>query len=199
VAIVGALMDDLVPDRPGTRYGPRAIRMAAHRLASTWPARWTRSANCASWTSGDAPVLPADPVRSHSAIEQTTSAVLAAGAMPVTLGGDHSISEATIRACAAVHGPVGLVHFDAHTDTAPECFGVEFSHETLMYRLVRDGRVDPQRYVQIGLRGYWPPPAVFDRIRNCRELAGAACFGVGGRIPSAPGLGLPPAAALESM
>jgi arginase family enzyme len=61
-----------------------------------------------------------------------------------------------MRACAKRHGAVGLVHFDTHTDTGTEVFGVEVSHGTPMYRLVRDGHVDPKRYVQIGLRGYWP-------------------------------------------
>jgi agmatinase len=72
------------------------------------------------------------------------------------LGGDHSITEPNVRAVAAQRGPVGLVHFDTHTDTGTEVFGVERSHGTPMYRLVRDGHVDPRRYVQIGLRGYWP-------------------------------------------
>ena len=72
------------------------------------------------------------------------------------LGGDHGIAEPDIRACAARHGPVGLVHFDTHTDTGEEVFGVEVSHGTPMYRLVEQGHVDPSRYVQIGLRGYWP-------------------------------------------
>ena len=76
--------------------------------------------------------------------------------IPVILGGDHSITEPNIRAIAAVHGPVGLVHFDTHTDTGEEVFGVEVSHGTPMYRLVRDGHVDARRYVQLGLRGYWP-------------------------------------------
>jgi arginase family enzyme len=79
-----------------------------------------------------------------------------AGALPVVLGGDHSITEPNVRAVAARHGAVGLVHFDTHTDTGTEVFGVERSHGTPMYRLVRDGHVDPRRYVQIGLRGYWP-------------------------------------------
>jgi arginase family enzyme len=77
------------------------------------------------------------------------------------LGGDHSIAEPDIRACTAVHGPVGLIHFDAHTDTGRECFGAELSHGTPMYRLVEAGHVDPQRYVQIGLRGYWPGEEAF--------------------------------------
>ena len=82
--------------------------------------------------------------------------VLDAGALPIVLGGDHGIAEPDIRACAARHGPVGLVHFDTHTDTGKEVFGVEISHGTPMYRLVEAGHVDPARYVQIGLRGYWP-------------------------------------------
>ena len=82
--------------------------------------------------------------------------VVDAGALPVVLGGDHSISEPDVRAVAARHGPLGLVHFDTHTDTGTEVFGVEVSHGTPMYRLVRDGHVDGGRYVQIGLRGYWP-------------------------------------------
>jgi agmatinase len=110
---------------------------------------------------GDAPVVPADPARSHQAIEATVGQVLAAGAIPIVLGGDHSIAEPDIRACAAKHGPVGLVHFDTHTDTGKEVFGVEVSHGTPMYRLVEEGSVDPTRYVQIGLRGYWPGPAEF--------------------------------------
>ena len=87
--------------------------------------------------------------------------MLAAGAIPIVLGGDHSIAEPDIRACATKHGPVGLVHFDTHTDTGTEVFGVEVSHGTPMYRLVEEGSVDPKRYVQIGLRGYWPGPAEF--------------------------------------
>jgi arginase family enzyme len=82
--------------------------------------------------------------------------VARAGAIPIVLGGDHSIAEPDMRAVASVHGPVGLVHFDTHTDTGDEVFGVEVSHGTPMYRLVRDGHVTGGRYVQIGLRGYWP-------------------------------------------
>ncbi len=82
--------------------------------------------------------------------------MLGAGAIPIVLGGDHSIAEPDIRACARVHGPVGLIHFDTHTDTGTEVFGVEISHGTPMYRLVEEGAIAPRRYVQIGLRGYWP-------------------------------------------
>jgi agmatinase len=100
-------------------------------------------------------------VRTHAAIEAIVGEVLAAGAIPLVLGGDHSISEPDIRAVATRHGPVGLVHFDTHTDTGTEVYGVEISHGTPFYRLVEQGHVDPRRYVQIGLRGYWPGEAEF--------------------------------------
>jgi agmatinase len=94
-------------------------------------------------------------------MEETVGQVLAAGAIPVVLGGDHSITRANIRACAAVHGPVGVVHFDTHTDTGEEVFGVATSHGTFMRQLLEEGHVDGPRYVQIGLRGYWPGETEF--------------------------------------
>jgi agmatinase len=156
VAIVGAPTDDLVSDRPGARFGPRAIRAAScppgpHLEAGVDALRELRVVDF-----GDAPVIPADPERTHAAIEATVGEVVAAGLVPIVLGGDHSIAEPDIRACARGHGPLGLVHFDTHTDTGAEVFGVELSHGTPMYRLVEQGHVDPRRYVQIGLRGYWP-------------------------------------------
>jgi agmatinase len=156
VAIVGAPTDDLVSDRPGTRFGPRAIRTASCPPGPHLEAGVDAFAELRIVDFGDAPVLPADPARSHAAIEETVAQVLAAGVLPIVLGGDHSISEPDVRACARASGPVGLVHFDTHTDTGTEVFGVELSHGTPMYRLVEQGHVDPRRYVQIGLRGYWP-------------------------------------------
>jgi agmatinase len=156
VAIVGAPTDDLVSDRPGARFGPRAIRAASCPPGPELETKVDAFAELRIVDYGDAPVLPADPVRTHEAIEATVGEVLDAGLVPIVLGGDHSIAEPDIRACARRHGPVGLVHFDTHTDTGRAVFGVELSHGTPMYRLVRDGHVDPRRYVQIGLRGYWP-------------------------------------------
>jgi agmatinase len=155
-AIVGAPFDDLVSDRPGARFGPRAIRAASCPPGPHLEAGVDAFAELRMADFGDAPVVPADPGLSHRAIEETVGTVLAAGALPVVLGGDHSIAEPDIRACARVHGPVGLIHFDTHTDTGTEVFGVERSHGTPMYRLVEEGAVAPRRYVQIGLRGYWP-------------------------------------------
>lgn len=164
--IVGAPTDDLVSDHPGTRFGPRAIRAASigggrHLEADIDPFAELRVLDF-----GDAPVLPSDAARTHAAIERTVAAVLDAGAIPFVLGGDHSIAEPDIRACAAAHGPVGLVHFDTHTDTGAAVFGVELSHGTPMYRLVESGDVDPRRYAQIGLRGYWPGEEAFQWQRE---------------------------------
>ncbi|MDP9189565.1 MAG: agmatinase [Actinomycetota bacterium] len=156
VVIVGAPTDDLVSDRPGARFGPRAIRAASCPPGPHLEAQLDAFAELRVVDFGDAPVLPADPTRSHEAIERTVGEVMRAGAVPIVLGGDHGIAEPDIRACAGQHGPVGLVHFDTHTDTGTEVFGVEVSHGTPMYRLVEQGHVDPKRYVQIGLRGYWP-------------------------------------------
>ena len=161
VAVVGAPTDDLTSDRPGARFGPRAIRAAGCPWGPHLEAKVDASQVLRMVDYGDAPVIPSDPGASHAAIERVVGEVVAAGAIPIVLGGDHSIAEPDIRACAAQHGPVGLVHFDTHTDTGREVYGVEISHGTPMFRLVEAGAVDPERYVQIGLRGYWPGESEF--------------------------------------
>jgi agmatinase len=158
---VGAPTDDLVSDRPGTRFAPRAIRAAScppgpHLEAKVDAFRELRIVDY-----GDAAVVPADPTRTHEAIEQLVGEVVDAGVVPVVLGGDHSITEANVRAVATRRRPVGLLHFDTHADTGFEVFGVERSHGTPMYRLVEAGHVEPARYAQIGLRGYWPTEQEF--------------------------------------
>ena len=161
VAIVGAPTDDLVSDRPGARFGPRAIRAASAPPGPHLEVGIDGFAELRVVDFGDAPVLPSDSLRTHRAIEATVGQVIDAGAVPIVLGGDHGIAEPDIRACATRHGPVGLIHFDTHTDTGREVFGVEISHGTPMFRLVEAGHVDPRRYVQLGLRGYWPGEAEF--------------------------------------
>lgn len=161
VAVVGAPMDDLTSDRPGARFGPRAIRAAGCPWGPHLEAKIDASRVLRMVDYGDAPVIPSDPAVSHAAIERVVGEVVAAGAIPIVLGGDHSIAEPDIRACAARHGPLGLIHFDTHTDTGREVYGVEISHGTPMFRLVEAGAVDAARYVQIGLRGYWPGEAEF--------------------------------------
>jgi arginase family enzyme len=147
--IVGAPTHELTSDAPGARFGPRPIRAAS---CAPGPHMEAKVDALRVIDFGDAPILPADPVRSHAAIERTVAQILEAGALPVVLGGDHSIAEPDMRACAAVHGPLGLVHFDTHTDTAREVFGVRRSHGTPMYTLVEAGVIDAERYAD-RLRG----------------------------------------------
>jgi agmatinase len=158
---VGAPTDDLVSDRPGTRFAPRAIRAAScppggHLEAGIDAFRVLRIVDF-----GDAPVVPADAERSHKAIEATVRAASRRTLWPIVLGGDHSVTEPEVAACAAVHRPIRLVHFESHTDTGTQVFGAERSHGTPMFRLVEAGWIDSNRFVQIGLRGYWPGQAEF--------------------------------------
>ena len=160
-AIVGAPMDDLVSDRPGARLAPRAIRGASSPPGPHLEAEVDAFSDLRVVDFGDAPVIPADVDVSHGAIESTVAQVVSAGVLPVVLGGDHSVTEPAVRAVAGKHGPVGMVHFDTHTDTGVEVFGVERSHGTFIRRLIEGGQLDPRRYAQIGLRGYWPGEAEF--------------------------------------
>jgi arginase family enzyme len=92
--------------------------------------------------------------------------------LPVVLGGDHSVTEPAVRAVAGAHGRVGMVHFDTHTDTGEEVFGVERSHGTFIRRLIDAGHLDATRYAQIGLRGYWPgePEFAWQAARGVTSL-----------------------------
>ena len=161
VAIVGAPMDELVSDRPGARFAPRAIRAASCPPGPHLEDGVDAFAALRIVDYGDAAVVPAQPERSHAEIQKTVGEVVGAGLLPMIIGGDHSITAPNARACAARHGPLGLVHFDTHTDTGVEVFGATLSHGTVMRTIVDEGVIDPRRYVQIGLRGYWPGPAEF--------------------------------------
>jgi agmatinase len=161
VAVVGAPMDDLVSDRPGARFAPRAIRAASCPPGPHLEVKVDAFSVLRVVDFGDAPVIPADAAVSHAAIRATVGAVLAAGALPVVLGGDHSVTKPSVEAVADARGPVGMVHFDTHTDTGAEVFGVERSHGTFVKQLLDGGQVDGSRYAQIGLRGYWPGETEF--------------------------------------
>ena len=161
MAIVGAPTDDLVSDRPGARFAPRAIRAASCPPGPHLEAKVDAFRCCGSSTTATRPSSRPTRAASHAAIERVVGEVVDAGAIPIVLGGDHSITEPNVRAVAARRGAVGLLHFDTHADTGSEVFGVERSHGTPMYRLVEAGHVDPRRYVQIGLRGYWPTEREF--------------------------------------
>jgi agmatinase len=162
VVVLGAPTDDQVSNRPGTRYGPRAIRAASwppgpHHLPSgLHPFEVLKVLDY-----GDAECVPADSAASFGAIQRRVGEIVDAGALPIVLGGDHAITAADASAVAERVGPVGLIHFDSHADTDPDVLGVEQSHGTPMYRLVEQGHVTPSRYIQIGLRGWWPTEQEF--------------------------------------
>jgi agmatinase len=162
VAIVGAPFDDAVSHRPGARFGPRAIRAATDHSGSPnslqlgiQPLDWLDVVDA-----GDAPIVPANATRSHAVIRRKVLEVASSGAIPIVLGGDHSITFPSASAVAEVNAPrrIGIVHFDAHPDTANSTWGVLASHGTPMRRLIESGAVAGRNFVQVGLHGYWPPP-----------------------------------------
>ena len=162
VAIVGVPFDAAVSHRPGARFAPRAIRGATYHAGSLnslqlgiQPFEWLDCVDA-----GDAPLTPANLARSHDVIRRKVLEVASTGAVPMILGGDHSITFPCASAVAEAVAPrrLGVVHFDAHADTANSTWGVLVSHGTPMRRLIESGAVDGRNFVQVGLRGYWPPP-----------------------------------------
>src|SRR4051794_7799666 len=153
VAVIGAPTDDLVSDRPGTRFGPRAIRAASAPPGPHLEAGVDAFSVLRVVDFGDAAVLPADALRTHEAIESLVGQVVDAGALPVVLGGDHSIAEPDMRAIARRRGPLGLIHFDTHTDTGQGGFGVELSPRSIMYPPPREGAPGPPPPRAEGPRG----------------------------------------------
>jgi agmatinase len=173
VAIVGAPIDETVSYRPGARFGPRAIRLAdvngaVPMSAPNMDAGVDPFEVLSIVDHGDAPIVPADAARSHEAIRRTVGDVVAAGLVPVILGGDHSIAHPDVGAVAAALAPepIGLVHFDAHADDAAELWGVTRSHGTPMRLLVEEGSIRGTDVFQVGLRGYWPGPEEFAWARE---------------------------------
>ncbi|HEY7462895.1 MAG TPA: agmatinase [Candidatus Limnocylindria bacterium] len=168
-AIVGAPYDEGSSHRPGSRFGPNAIRVATYHSGSLnalqhgiQPFEWLEVADA-----GDAPVVPAMPDRAHEVIRRKVAAIAGVGAIPIVLGGDHSITYPAASAVAEQLAPrrLGIVHFDAHADTAATTWGSLRSHGTPMRRLIESGAVAGRNFVQVGLRGYWPPPETLEWMR----------------------------------
>ena len=165
VAIVGAPFDDAVSHRPGARFGPRAIRGATYVQTGQ-----SLQLDVDIWEqldvvdAGDADIVPAWIERAHAMIFDKVREVSAAGIVPIVLGGDHSITWPSASAVAQVRAPgeIGIVHFDAHADTSTDQWGVLSGHGTPMRRLIESGAVAGRNFVQVGLRGYWPPRDVLD-------------------------------------
>ncbi len=165
VAIVGAPIDELVTNRPGARYGPRAIRQSDYLSGPGWPALHAgvdpfEILNVVDH--GDVVPNPGYPAETHAALREMVLGVCAAGAVPIVLGGDHSIAHPDVGAVAAHHSPepLGLIHFDSHADDAWE--EGYLNHGTPLRFLVDERSVKGEHIVQVGLRGYWPPPSDFE-------------------------------------
>jgi agmatinase len=172
VVILGAPIDETTVGRPGTRFGPRAIRGADPAGLGDWRPHMDLGVDPYEALTvvdhGDAEVVPADAARSHEAIRRSVRDILRAGAVPVVLGGDHSILHPDAGAAADYFGKgsVGLIHFDAHADDAETLHGVRRSHGTPVRLLVEEGSIRGEHIVQVGLRGYWPGPEEFAWARD---------------------------------
>ena len=172
VAIVGAPFDWGTTYRPGARFGPRAIRAGdylgsdgarPHLPTGIDPFRELTIVDI-----GDMQLTPGYMEESVAQIRNGVRRIAEQGAVPIVLGGDHTITFPDAGAVADVHGhgEVALVHFDAHADTGETHYGQLLGHATPMRRLIESGAVPGHRFVQIGLRGYWPPPDVVEWMRQ---------------------------------
>ena len=164
VLIIGAPFDGGTSHRPGARFGPQAIRFTdylphdasrPHLALGVDPLVDMRVADA-----GDVEMPSGETERSLRALEEAVLAACQGGALPVILGGDHTITfpDATGVARHVGWGRVSLIHFDAHADTGNTQFGSLYGHGTPMRRLIESGAVRGDRFLQIGLRGYWPEP-----------------------------------------
>lgn len=166
IAIVGIPFDTGTTFRVGGRFGPAAIRAASVLLK---PYAYEQGVDifqhCTAADLGDLPVVPGYIEDSYEGITAGMRAILDAGATPIALGGDHSITLAELRAVAAQFGPVGLVQFDSHTDTWNEYFGRKYNHGTFVRRAVEEGLIDTARAIQVGIRGSLYAPSDLEDAR----------------------------------
>ena len=154
VAIVGVPYDGGTSYRPGARLGPREIRAQSSLIR---PYSYFQKVapfdvlNVADVGDVDAP--PVSIERCYEAVESRIGSLADAGARPIVIGGDHSISLPILRALAKRHGPLALVQFDAHIDTWDEYFGGKYFHGTPFRRAIEENLIDGRRFVQVGIRG----------------------------------------------
>ena len=149
ICIAGIPYDLGTSNRPGARFGPAAIRQASRMLVDgDHPVRWTEPATFDLADIGDFAIAHGDIQATLALIEEQAKGI---GHL-VSLGGDHTVTLALLRALAPRTGPLGLVHFDAHVDTWPDSFGQRFGHGSPFYHAIEEGLIDPRRMVQIGIR-----------------------------------------------
>jgi agmatinase len=164
VVIVGAPFDGGTSYRPGARFGPAAIRQACYLghdgSRPSLALRTDGLRDLRVLDAGDVEMFAGDIERSLHALREVVATVAAAGAVPVVLGGDHSVTWPDVTGVADRygHGRVAVVHFDAHADTGDIEFGSLYGHGQPMRRLIESGAARGDRFFQLGLRGYWPGP-----------------------------------------
>jgi guanidinobutyrase len=179
VAICGVPLDIGTSNRVGTRYGPRQIRCESVLVRPYGMA--TGAAPFDSFQvadTGDVALNTYNLAKSIEIIERHYDGLLAHGAKPVSLGGDHTIALPILRAIARKHGPVALVHVDAHADVNDTMFGEKITHGTIFRRAIEEGLVDPRRMVQIGLRatGYAADDFDWARRHGVRVVPAEECW-----------------------
>ena len=153
-AIYGIPFDTAASYRTGARFGPQAIRNISVMMKTNHPIyQGDLKDHIKGGDLGDVNVTPGYILPTYEAIEDFTKKILDHDAIPIGLGGDHSVTLPQLRAIAKKHGPVSLVQFDAHADVNDESFGQKYTHGTPFKRAIDEGLIDPHRSVQIGLRG----------------------------------------------
>ena len=200
VALVGVPLDLGTSNRTGSRFGPRQIR--AESVLVRPYAMATGAAPFDSFQiadAGDVAVNAFSLEKSISIIEHHYRGLLTHSLIPVSLGGDHTITLPVLRAVAAEHGPVALVHVDAHADVNDEMFGERYTHGTIFRRAIEEKLVDPRRMYQIGLRatGYAADDFDWARRQGVTVVAAEECWyksltplmeeirqAIGGEIPA---------------
>jgi len=172
VVILGAPFDWGTSFRAGTRFGPKAIRNADYLGFDGYrphlPTGIDPLGTLGVVDAGDVLVIPGAVEESLDRIAGAVESICRSGAVPIVLGGDHTVTYANATGVAGVvgFGKVALIHFDAHADTGETQHGRLYGHGTPMRRLIESGAVPGHRFVQIGLRGYWPDPETFAWMRD---------------------------------
>ena len=153
IAMIGVPFDGAVTNRPGARHGPREIRNASSMMRAIHPVTRANPYDlCRVGDVGDVPFSRVFDIETvHREITDFVGRFSAAGVLPLSAGGDHSITLPILRAVA--QQPVGLIQIDSHTDTWDDWMGSPYHHGSPFRRAVEEGLVDPERSVQIGIRG----------------------------------------------
>jgi agmatinase len=172
IVIVGAPIDSGTSHRSGAKFGPQAIRGGDYLPHdASRPHLALRTDGLKDLTvvdAGDLMMPGGDLAASLTVLREATEKISRAGAIPVILGGDHSIASADVAGIAnhRGHGKISMIHFDAHADTGEDHFGALIGHGTPMRRLIEDGYMRGDRFLQLGLRGYWPDHATLAWMRD---------------------------------